>query len=425
MRKSALYILFIFFAFSCNVQTHTFSILNSLAVERTDELIILKRTDLEKQFGNIADGKFIEIKDAENNPVVVQLDDLTDDKKWDEAVFLYSFKPKQKETFSINITDENSYANTIARAHVRLRKKNADDTFGDIITKEIMPDKNPPTDFSKQALPLYLTEGPAWENDKLAFRLYFDTRNGKDIFGKIIPGMVMDTIGANVNASYHNLSNWGMDVLHVGNSLGGGAIAFKLKENGKDTLIRLGGDNITKETYQQIADGPLLAIFRITYNWMLNNKPVEIIDETSIWGGQYFYQTKISIKNAPAPVELVTGIADFNQNKSGDFTEDNAAVLYSAGPQSENHDWLDMAVIIFKKNYTGVGEAPKEDHNGPVVYKQKIFDTYYITQTINDNDPAVYRFYAGWEKTEKNFASADYFKSFIKNQAVLFSTPVQ
>jgi hypothetical protein len=237
--------------------------------------------------------------------------------------------------------------------------------------------------------------------------------------------MVMDSVGANVNASYHNLSNWGMDVLHVGNSLGAGSVAFKLNENGKDTFTRLGGDNITKETYQQIADGPLLAIFRITYNWMLNNNPVEIIDETSIWSEQYFYQTKISIKNAPENVGLVTGIADFNQNESGDFTKDNAAVLYSTGPQSENHDWLDMAIMISKKNYTGVGEAPKEDHNGPVVYKQKIFDTHYITQTIHDDDPAVFRFYAGWEKTDKNFASADYFKSFLKDQALLFSTPVQ
>lgn len=29
----------------------------------------------------------------------------------------------------------------------------------------------------------YQTDGPTWENDKVAFRHYFDGRNAKDLFG--------------------------------------------------------------------------------------------------------------------------------------------------------------------------------------------------------------------------------------------------
>src|SRR3954452_21430892 len=132
------------------------------------------------------------------------------------------------------------------------------------------------------------------------------------IYGKRITGMVMDTVGANPANSYHNLSGWGMDILHVVKSLGAGSLAIATKDaNGKDTLIRLGGNDIQKETYQQIADGPLYAAFQMNYEWKINDKPVTVKQDISIWGGQYFYESKVTITGAPPGAKLVTGIADF------------------------------------------------------------------------------------------------------------------
>lgn len=410
----------------CNSGSSSFqlSVTNPVNTDRKDALIVLTRDMLQKKTGTIPPGKFVSVKDAGGKNMVVQFDDMDGDGNWDEATFLYSLKALEETKFSIEVSDNGTPKDAIVMAHVRQKKKLPGGGFGLVITKDTMPDKNLPTNFSVTPLPPYLTEGPAWENDKVAFRLYFDTRNGKDIFGKIVPGMVMDTIGVSVNNSYHELSNWGMDILHVGNSLGAGAIAFKLKENGKDTLIRLGGDNITNETYKEIADGPVRTIFQIKYNWVLSGKPVQIIDETSIWGGQYFYQTRISIHNAPEGTELVAGIPDFFDNKSDHFMSDSAAILYSYGTQSENHDLLGMAILVPKENFVTVGDAPKEDHKGPVVYKPEIFDTHYISQTISNEKPSIYRFYSAWERTDKNFASLDYFKKFLKEQGIFFSNPV-
>jgi hypothetical protein len=51
--------------------------------------------------------------------------------------------------------------------------------------------------------------------------------------------MLMDSVGTKVEPSYHSLADWGMDILHIGSSLGAGAIAILMKDtNGKDTLIR-------------------------------------------------------------------------------------------------------------------------------------------------------------------------------------------
>ncbi|MFT4156048.1 DUF4861 domain-containing protein [Parafilimonas sp.] len=407
---------FTFLLAGCAGKSFQFTVTNPSNHARQNELVVLSRADIEKK---MAVDKGFSVIDANNNPVITQLDDLDKDGKWDEACFLYSFKPNETITFT---TSDNNVDSAASLAHVRLRKKITDTTFGDDIPKETMPLHNPPTDFSKQPLPLYLTEGPAWENDKVAFRLYFDTRNGKDIFGKTEPALVMDTVGANANNSYHELSHWGMDILHAGNSLGAGSLAFKV--DGIDSVIRLGGENVSSETYEKLADGLLRAVFKITYQFTIKDKPVTITDETSIWGGQYFYQSKITASGMPGGVALQTGMADFYENTSGHFVKDSAAVLYSYGKQSENHDNLGMAIIVPAKTFTAIDTLPKEIVTGKLAYVQKVYDSYITGQAISDEQPATYRFYAAWEKSNNQFSNPEGFKSYITGQADNFSNPV-
>ena len=389
---------------------------NPITMERKDELVVLSRGMLEQKLGKIAAGKFIQLKGKNGRPLVVQLDDLNNDTKWDEAVFLYSFKPKEKLALTLSVTDHPAAVKTVVRAHVRLRKKNADDSFGPQVTNEVMPVKNQPTDFAKQPLPLYLTEGPAWENDKVAFRQYLDTRNGRDIFGKRVTHMVMDSVGVNVSPSYHNLANWGMDVLKVGKSLGAGAIALQTKINGTDTLIRLGGEDITNTVYEQVSDGPVRAIFRIKYDWKINGRIIKITDETNIWGGQYFYESKISIVGAPEGSKLVSGIVNLHENVSKHFEINNAAVLYSHGPQSENNDELGMAIVVKNSGFAGFGATPNE--------ASEVLNTYTVAQKIQTDKPLVYRFYAGWVLTDPGFSDALFFEEHLKKETRKMQVPV-
>jgi len=392
------------------------TVTNPAQLERPDELIVLKRNAIEKKTGNIPAGKFVKVI-INSQPVAVQYDDLDSDGAWDELAFLYSFKPGEKINLSFSISDAPATIKAVVRAHVRQRKKNADDSFGPVITKDTMPAGNPPTDFSKVPLPPYLTEGPAWENDKVAFRLYFDTRNGKDVFGKLIPGMVMDTIGVNHNNSYHELSNWGMDILHVGKSLGAGSVAIAAKDaNGKDTLMRLGGANIKSQVYKVIADGPVRAVFSIKYQWEINGKPVQITDETSIWGGQYFYETTLNISGVPADAKLVTGFADFFDNQPGQIDTAGTKIFYSYGPQSENKDDLGLAVAIHSPSFASYKRMT--DTLGD------IRNSYLVSQQITQGGTVTYRFYAAWGKTTTSFMSLNGFDWYLKQQAVLLAQPV-
>ncbi|MFT3947279.1 MAG: DUF4861 family protein [Agriterribacter sp.] len=83
-----------------------------------DELVVLSRADIERG-GPV--GKSFSVVDENNQPVATQLDDFDKDGKWDEACFLYSFKPNQTIQFT---TSTKSFIAHVSLAHVRLRKKN-------------------------------------------------------------------------------------------------------------------------------------------------------------------------------------------------------------------------------------------------------------------------------------------------------------
>ncbi|MCZ4223485.1 DUF4861 family protein [Pedobacter rhodius] len=145
-------------------QEKTFMLYNPAPVARMDELVILRKKDLINKINGLDDKKYVAIKDVNKQLQSLQFDDLDKDGSWDEVIFLHSFKAYEKAVFSISIRDEKPEKG-LTRAHVRQRRKNADDTFGPNIPNDAIPAGQLNTNFSKVKLPPFLTEGPAWEND--------------------------------------------------------------------------------------------------------------------------------------------------------------------------------------------------------------------------------------------------------------------
>ena len=79
-------------------------------------------------------------------------------------------------------------------------------------------------------------EGVGWENEIVGYRLYLDERAVTDIFGKRTPDIVLDKV--DYRSKYHDLADWGMDVMKVGPSLGVGGLGLYRG----DSLERFGGD---------------------------------------------------------------------------------------------------------------------------------------------------------------------------------------
>jgi hypothetical protein len=265
-----------------------------------------------------------------------------------------------------------------------------------------------------------LTEGPTWENDKVGFRLYFDVRNGKDIWGKTTTRMVLDEVGFDTANNYHKQAEWGMDILKVGKSLGAGSLALSVPlNNGRDTLVRLGGMNMGKVNYEKIADGPVRAIFRLHYpEWKAldESRPVSLSEEISICGGQYFYESKVTVKDAPVNSELVTGIVNLHSKQSYQLDTADCKILYTYDTQTENNDKLGMGIIMKKEFFNAFGTTANEGTD--------IQNTYTIAATIHKDKPVTFRFYAGWEKSSDQFNSETAFREFLDKQAVFVKYPV-
>ena len=296
-------------------------------------------------------------------------------------------------------------------AHVRLKKMESGG-YGVNLNKEVMPAAHPANDFSKQALPYYQAEGPAWENDKVAFRLYFDVRNGKDIFGKTTASMVMDTVGTWGDRFYHQFDwRWGMDVLKVGGSLGAGALALQVRmPTGADTVVRLGGSGVGQVVYEVIKDGMKEAAFRLTYkDWKVFDRLYQLTEEISIKEGDYYYTSKVSISGLRGDERLVTGVVNLRSSQMHSLSLAHADVIYTHDRQSENDDYLGMAIMTLKGTTAYYGTMPKEGSG--------VTNTYTVAFNTKNNQPVTFRFYACWEKTDARFRDRDYFAAYLQKEA--------
>jgi hypothetical protein len=393
---------------------------NPTNFQRNDELLVISRKQLERKTGPIPVSTYIAVSDKNDQPLIVQHDDRNGDSIWDEIIFLQSFKPFEKISLKVSSSSSPTVSKTDVRAHVRHRRKKADDTFGPLLEKDAIPQGQADTDFSKQVLPPFLTEGPAWENDKVGFRIYFDVRNTKDIWGKTTTRMVLDEAGVDPAKNYHQLSDWGMDLLKVGKSLGAGGLALQVRQvNGSDTLIRLGGMNMGNVMYEKIADGPLRAIFRLQYpQWKILDHlpPLSVTEEISIWGGQYFYESRVEVSGAPENSRLVTGMVNLQSKQSFLLDTAGSILLYSYDIQSENKDQLGLAILMNKHRFYASGQTPDRD--------TEVQNSYTIAANLEPKSSVVFRFYAGWEKSEQQFTTAQGFKNFLVEQAVSCQRPI-
>lgn len=393
------------------------SLANELNVERVDELIVISRKQLSSKLGQI--GEQYVLLHRNQRPVLVQYDDLDKDGQWDEIAFLESFAPNEKKSYKLSLAASPATIKAVVRAHARHMRKGADDHFGNDLQTDSIPAGQAATDLTKQPLPPFLTEGPAWENDKVGFRIYFDVRNGKDIWGKTTPSMVLDTVGSDPKSDYHKLAPWGMDILKVGKSLGAGSLALRIKHKGVDTLVRLGGINMGRVVYEKIADGPIRAIFRLRYpEWkiMEGAMPAALTEEIQISGGQYFYSSSVRVLNAPKNACLTTGIVNLHSNNVHVLKQSRTRGIFTFDKQTENSDELGIALMMNKNDYRSHSTTKNKD--------TEVQNTYTIDAQIRPDKPINFRFYSGWERSDDRFKSLTSFDEFMKKEAIKFQSPI-
>lgn len=362
------------------------------------------------------------IKDELGKFIPCQYDDLDDDGSWDAFAFVCDLLPLSQVRLQIDWVSSEKYPSFLSRTNVRYGKMISPRSIVELKT-DWHDGRNLPRG---EGYP-YQLDGPAWENDKVGFRHYFDGRNNRDVFGKLLPAMVLDTVGITLEGvpgdTYNVMRNWGRDILIVGRSLGLGGIALQLP----DTLLRLGVlseqtvDNVDSTRYTLIAEGPVRSMLKLNYHgWKVGESKVDLQEIITIWAGKYGYESQITTSRLPENAFLVTGLVNI-ENEQTEVTQKYCNKYLSMSThdlQANRKTWyLGLSLILPAANVDSLFEAPRENSN--------IMNTWCVRMKPDAAGEYRYNAYAAWEMSDQRFCSRDFYLKMIDGYAEAMCRPVK
>ncbi|WP_258105613.1 DUF4861 domain-containing protein [Marinoscillum sp. MHG1-6] len=241
-------------------------------------------------------------------------------------------------------------------------------------------------------------EGPGWESDMVAYRSYLDWRNGVDIFGKTTSDMVLQNVGQDGFDSYHVLSDWGMDVLKVGYSLGMGAIGrFQ-----NDSLYRF--QNMAGMSCEITKNGNLESVITTKYDsWVTEEDTVSLVSKLSIQAASRV--TKHEVAFDQPLTGFCTGLVRSKDEEYIQLEEGDYLAIATHGKYSLNGDNLGMAVLAKKEDIASQAEP---DHSHVLVFKPAESVTYY--------------FLAAWELEPNGVKDVETFKKYLSQELIKLNT---
>lgn len=246
-------------------------------------------------------------------------------------------------------------------------------------------------------------EGPGWESDKIGYRYYLDWRNAIDIFGKKTPEMVLQKVGLDGFDSYHEMRDWGMDILKVGESLGIGAIG--MWHQGKAHRVAV-TDSIRCEI---VASGPVYSRLRTVYSgWQVAGGKYDLVSDLSITAGSRLTRHELQISGTPP--NLCTGIVTHPEARRFTKTAPDGGWGYLAtcGPQSLVNDRLGMAVLFRQKDLVSF---ESDDYSEVVVLQP-------------ENGKLQYYFLAAWQQEPGGIQSEPEFMAYLEAVVAKLNHPV-
>jgi hypothetical protein len=406
--KKSLLILFSVLAglYSCTDHGSGLLIVNESRIDRVDEPVTLAKNALVGRIGAIPENMIPLPVTAEGDTIPFQLDDMDGDGSWDELFMLISCKGEETKKVYFRFVDSTGLPVFSKRVNVQFIK--AMPPYEHVTHAERL--RSTDTEISSAA---FFMEGPVWENELVAFRNYFDARNGMDIFGKKVTRMVFnDTIL--VHQDYHQMQDWGMDILKVANSLGAGAIGLEVN----NTLYRI--DSAESATYHLVSDGPLRAVMQFSFNgWKTDDgRRYDIFHRVSIWGGTPCYQSQVTISGLQGDEELLTGIVNLHSDSLMLEKADESVIIAAThDKQGFLGEYLGMGILLSANDFVDTLTAPKDG--------QGITNTYLLKIKVNDNIPVTYRFYSGWEYQDPNYTDREKFMEMLRLEASKMASPLK
>ena len=316
------------------------SVTNPLNILRENEPVVIRFADIRKIFTGYAGG-YIAVYDGKKE-ICSQQDDLDGDGVWDELVFLTDLRPKEKKTFVFHLNASDG------KTCKCVREMNAQMFFNN-------PDGSitPTLEASSTADNMYnrmYHHGPAWESDKIGYRLYFDQKTTVDVYGKKKYRLELaDTKWYPTEAQLAD--HYGDDILWVGSSVGVGTL------KGWDGQAATHIHPMSKRTARIVVNGCLRTVVDMAVEgWQYNAHSVDVTARYIQYARHRDMIAEVIVDRPAAPANLVfcTGVQKVRQSQT---CNDNNGLIALWGTEYPTPDTLKYAretfglgVIVPKKN---------------------------------------------------------------------------
>jgi rhamnogalacturonyl hydrolase YesR len=239
---------------------------------------------------------------------------------------------------------------------------------------------------------LFAFEGLGWESDLIGYRLYLDERFAVDIFGKKTNSTVLQRIGQKGD-DYHELSDWGMDVFKVGETVGLGSVGrirdgkpAQLQPSKLRVLILEG--RAEEAVSEVVASG-------------FNDSDVELTASFSIRQGSPI--TRVEGRASRPIAELITGITHHPGVRviHSDRPVNGWAYVATWGKQSLAND--DLGLVLFYQ--------PRAVHAGTVVDANGMLYVQFL-----EADRFDYGFAAAWAQDRQGAVDLTSFQAWLDSR---------
>lgn len=373
---------------SCETNLGSFTAENKGGVDQINRTFVIDADDLSIE--STKDLAVVAI-DKDGNNLPTQNDDIDGDGIWDQIAFAVDLKAGESTEINFKEVKSLEQFNFTTMTNVRFGSKAAG--HPEVYSADRLNTTDNSITQSK-----FQMEGPAWENDIVGFRNYYDNRNGIDIFGKRVPEMALDGAGIN-GQNYHDLATWGMDVLKVGNSLGAGSIAISIG----DSLYRVGPSE--KGSYKLITEGVVRSIIELKFEGVkMAGRKYDITHLISINAGDSFYRSEVSVDGFKGDESIVTGIVDLHEMPLVQNSYKDHKIISTFGAQAYEGK-LGMAIAINESSVDKIGTAPKEGEGV----------TFTHTMKLKEANKANFIFIVGWEYQDSKYSEESNFIELCKN----------
>lgn len=240
-------------------------------------------------------------------------------------------------------------------------------------------------------------EGPGWESNKIGYRLYLDWRNAIDIFGKKSEAIVLPKVGQDGFDSYHEMSDWGADILKAGKGIGIGSIDRYLN-NERLHFYEVDSTIVT------VSNTNKSSVVKVNYfGWKTASDKINFTSELTIKPNQRY--TQHTIHSSKAIEGICTGIVKQKNTElfKKESTNKKWAYLATFGTQSLVPDKLGMA-IFYQINTIQTEVDAEFDHL--LIFKptKRIVDFYFL---------------GAWEQEPNGIRMKEEFLSFLDEKLKL------